>query len=236
MKLPSILEMLKAGMHFGHQVSRWHPKMKPFIFTQRNGVHIIDLEKTQVKMKETLDRVRKLASEGKVILFVTTKPQAREIIKQGSTACGMPFIVDRWLGGLLTNFPEMKRLLTKYRKMKADKASGEWEKFTKKEQVNLEKQLAKMDDHLGGMINMEKMPDALFVPALQREKTSVVEAIKTGIEIIAVADTNSNPEQANYFIPGNDDAVNSITMVVNLVAEAVNEGKAELEKNKVASK
>lgn len=226
--------MLKAGMHFGHQVSRWHPKMKPYIFTQRNGIHIIDLEKTAVKLKETLEVVKKMASEGKVILFVTTKPQAREVVKQGALACESPYLVDRWLGGLLTNFPEMKRLLQKYRKMREEKASGELEKYTKKEQVEFTKQIEKMDGHLGGLINLEKMPDVLFIPALQREKTAVLEANKTGVTIVAVTDTNANPEKCDYFIPANDDAVNSITMVVNLVAEAIKEGKAEWEKNKLA--
>lgn len=234
MKMPSILEMLQSGVHFGHQVSRWHPKMKPFIFTQRNGVHVIDLEKTQVKLKETLEAVKKLASEGKVILFVTTKPQAKEIVRGAAVSCGMPYLVERWLGGLLTNFPELKKLIKKYNTMKAEKESGEWEKYTKKEQLTFTKHLIKMDKSLVGLATLEKMPDAIFVPAVQKEKTAMVEANRMKVPVIGICDTNTNPHKTEHFIPANDDAVNAIKMIVGLVAEAVKEGKAEWEKNKIA--
>ena len=227
-KIPSILEMLQAGAHFGHQVAKRHPKMAPFIFTQRNGVHVIDLEKTQEKMKEVLEIVKKMASEGKVILFASTKPQAREIVKQAATDCGMPYLVDRWLGGLITNFIEIKKLINKYLKMREEKASGEWEKYTKKEQTNMTKQLEKMDKTLGGLATLTRLPDILFVPALQGEKTAVLEANRMGVPVVGISDTNANPSKANYFIPANDDAVNSIRLVVNLVAEAIKEGKAEI--------
>lgn len=227
MKIPSIMEMLKAGVHFGHQVSRWHPKMKPFIFTKRNGVHVIDLEKTQETLKVVLEQVKKLASEGKVILFTSTKPQAREIVKKAAEDCGMPYLVDRWLGGLLTNFPEMKKLIKGYNSLKEQQASGELEKYTKKEQLDISKDLEKKDLYLGGIKTLEKMPDVLFIPALQREKTAVTESIKMGVKILGVTDTNANPNKADWFIPANDDAVNSIKMIVDLVAEAVKEGKAE---------
>ncbi len=227
-KIPSILEMLQAGAHFGHQVAKRHPKMAPFIFTQRNGVHVIDLEKTQEKMKEVLEVVKKMAAEGKIILFASTKPQAREIVKQAATDCGMPYLVDRWLGGLITNFIEIKKLINKYLKMKEEKASGEWEKYTKKEQTNMTKQLEKMDKTLGGLATLTRLPDILFVPALQGEKTAVLEANRMGVPVVGISDTNANPSKANYFIPANDDAVNSIRLVVNLVAEAVKEGKAEI--------
>lgn len=230
MKIPSILEMLQAGVHFGHQVSRWHPKMKPYIFTDRNGVHVIDLEQTQVKLKETLETVKNLAAEGKVILFVTTKPQAREIVKEAAVSCDSPFLVDRWIGGMLTNFDEIKKMIKKYNDLREKQASGELEKYTKKEQLDFAKEIESMGSYLGGLASLKKMPDALFIPALQREKTAVVEANKTGVEIIGVADTNANPDKVDYFIPANDDAVNSIKMMVNLVAEAVKEGKAEFAK------
>lgn len=230
MKIPSLLEMLQAGAHFGHQVSRWHPKMKPFIFGERNGVHIINLEETAKKLEETLAAVRTMAAEGKMILFVTTKPQARDIVKHAALSCGMPFLVERWIGGLLTNFTEIKKLLKSYRDMKEKQATGEFERYTKKEQLEIAKDLEKKDGTLGGIATLERMPDAVFLPALQREKTAVAEADRTGVPIIGIADTNANPLRAAYIIPANDDAVRSIEMMVGLVAEAIKEGRAEWEK------
>ncbi|MFH0857393.1 MAG: 30S ribosomal protein S2 [Candidatus Magasanikbacteria bacterium] len=230
MTIPSIVEMLQAGVHFGHQVSRWHPKMKPYIFTQRNGVHVIDLDKTRKILVETLEDVKKMASEGKTILFVTTKPQAKEIVKKAALDCGMPFLTDRWIGGLLTNFPEIKKLIQKYNRLHEEKASGELEKYTKKEQLDIAKLLEKMDTYLVGLKDLRKLPDAIFVPALQREKTTVVEATRVGVEIIGIADTNANPEKAKYVIPANDDGVRSIELMVNLMAVTIKEGKAEWDK------
>lgn len=239
MKIPSLKEMLQSGVHFGHQVSRWHPKMAQYIFTERNGVHVIHLEETRKQLEAVLPAITAMAAEGKQILFVTTKPQALDIVKQAAESCDSPFLVGRWLGGLLTNFPEMKKLITSYKKLKSEQASGELERYTKKEQVDIAKKLEKMDKMLGGLVNLDKLPDAVFLPALQREKTSVTEARKMHVPVIAVCDTNANPEKADYIIPANDDAVNSITMIVNLVAEAVKEGKAEYEKrsreNKMAA-
>jgi small subunit ribosomal protein S2 len=233
MNLPSIVEMLQAGVHFGHQVSRWHPKMKPYIFTQRNGVHVINLEKTRQILAETLETVKKMASEGKVILFVTTKPQAKEIVKSAAEKCGTPYLTTRWIGGMITNFKEIQKLINKYNRLTAEKESGELEKYTKKEQLDIAKQLEKMGLYLGGLKELKKLPDVIFVPALQREKTAVTEAGKVGVEIVGVCDTNANPEKANYIIPANDDGVRSIEMIVNLVSEAVSEGKAELEKKQL---
>ncbi len=225
MKLPSILEMLQAGVHFGHQKSRWHPKMKPYIYTDRNGVHVIDLEKTQVKLQETLAAITRMVSEGKTILFVTTKPQARDIVKAAAIDCGMPYLTDRWIGGMLTNFPEIHRMIMSYVSLKKQQEAGELGKYTKKEQLEINKKLEKQDQSLGGLVTLTKMPDAIFLPSLQREKTAVTEAGKTGVEIIGITDTNANPLKADYIIPANDDAVKSITLMVNLVAEAVKEGK-----------
>jgi small subunit ribosomal protein S2 len=230
MKIPSIMEMLKAGVHFGHQVSRWHPKMKPFIFTQRNGVHVINLEKTQEVLKGTLEDVKNLAKEGKVILFISTKPQAREVVKAAAEECGMPYLVDRWIGGLLTNFQEIQRLIKKYNTLKEQQKTGELEKYTKKEQLDISKKLEKMDISLAGLTALTKIPDVLFVPALQREKTAVTEARKTGVQVVGIVDTNANPDVADYIIPANDDAVNSIEMMVKLVSEAISDGKKEIEK------
>lgn len=232
-KLPSILEMLQSGVHFGHQISRRHPKMDPYIFGERNGVHVIDLEKTRVKLEEVLATVQKMATEGKIILFASTKPQAREIVKQAAIDCGMPYLVSRWLGGLITNFSELKKLIQKYNTMKTEQASGEWEKYTKKEQIDFAKKLETMHETLAGLSSLTKLPDALFIPALQREKTAVAEANKMNVAIIGVADTNANPNKATLVIPANDDAVNSIKMIVGLVAEAIKAGKVEWEKTKV---
>lgn len=230
--LPTLLELLKAGAHFGHQKSRWHPKMKEFIFGVRNGIHIVNLEKTLEELQKTLNYVKNLAAEGKVILFVGTKRQAQDIIKEAAEACGMPFLVERWIGGLITNFEEMRRRLKKYLNMKEQVATGEIEKYTKKEQVKFKRELAKMDRYLIGLTKLEKMPDAVYLADLRTEKTAVAEAQRKHVPIIAVCDTNENPENADYIIPANDDAVNSIKIMAGLVAEAINEGKKDFEKKK----
>lgn len=237
MNIPSIVDMLKAGVHFGHQTSRWHPKMKEYIFASRNGLHIIDLEKTQVEMEKTLKAVKQMAAEGKQILFVTTKPQARSIVKEAAINAGMPYIVERWIGGMLTNFPEIKKLISGYISLKEQQASGELEKYTKKEQLDISKDLIKKDVTLVGLTSLKKIPDAIFLPSLQREKTTLIEANKKGITVIGVADTNSNPKKADYIIPANDDAVRSIDIIVKAVSEAIKEGREEyLKTQKVAGK
>jgi len=230
MKIPSILEMLQAGVHFGHQTTRRHPKMDEYIFTKRNGVHIIDLEKTRSKMEESLAEIQKRAQNGEIILFVSTKPQAKEIVKQAAINCGMPYLVDRWVGGLITNFSEIKKLIARYNKLKEEQASGELEKYTKKEQIDIAKQLIKMDISLAGLADLKKLPDALFIPSLQREKTAVTEATKMKVPVIGIADTNANPDKADVFIPANDDAINAIKLMVNIVADAIKDGVAKQEK------
>jgi small subunit ribosomal protein S2 len=236
MKIPSMEEMLEAGVHFGHSTSRWYPKMKPFIYFERHGVHVIDLEKTRSQLEIVLAEVKAMVADGKNILFVSTKPQAREIVKQAAIDCDMPYLVDRWVGGLLTNFPEMKKLFKKYLGLKEQQASGELERYTKQERTKIGKDLVKMDETLGGIAKLERVPDAIFVPALQHEKTAVTEANSTGVPIIAVCDTNANPDNATFVIPANDDATRSISMMVGLVAEAVKEGRAEREKRAAAVK
>ena len=231
--MPTLLEMLKAGVHFGHQKSRWHPKMEKFIFGARNGVHIIDLEKTQEQLEKALNYVKNLAAKGQVILFVGTKRQARSIIKEAAEKCEMPYLVERWIGGLLTNFEEVKRRLKKYHNLKEQFAGGEIEKYTKKEQVTMKKQLEKMDKYLMGLTKLEKMPDAVYIADMRTEKTALAETERTEMPTVAVCDTNVNPEKVNYAIPANDDAVNSIKMIADLISEAVNEGRKEFEKKKL---
>lgn len=230
MQMPTLVDMLKAGVHFGHQSSRWHPKMEPYIFGTRNGIHVINLEKTQEELEKTLNYVRNLAASGKVILFVGTKRQSREIIRNAAESCKMPFLTERWIGGLLTNFEECKRRLKKYRTLKHEIETGEVVKYTKKEQTMFKKQLEKMDKYLKGLINLEKLPDALYIADLRVEKTAVTEAQKVSVPVVAVCDTNVDPTKATYVVPANDDAVNAITMIAKLIAEAVNEGRMEYEK------
>jgi len=224
--------MLKAGAHFGHQKSRWHPKMKEYIFGVRGGVHIIDLECTAEMLAKALEYAKTLASEGKVILFVGTKRQARDLVKAAAQASGMPYLTERWIGGMLTNFDEVRRRLKKYRNLKNQFETKEIERYTKKEQLELQKKLATMERYLSGIAALDRLPDALYIADLKTEKTAVAEADRKNVPIIAVCDSNTNPIKVRYPIPANDDAVNSIRLIVDLMAEAVNEGKAEWEKKK----
>jgi len=232
--IPSLMDMLKAGMHFGHQKSRWHPKMKPYIFGVRNGVHIINLERTALELEKALSYAADLAANGKTILFVGTKRQAQNIVKAAALNCGMPFLTERWIGGLLTNFDETKQRLKKYKNLKQQIESGEIEKYTKKEQLDIKKSVEKMDKYLSGLTTLEKMPEALFIIDLRVSKTAVAEAQRTNVPIIGVCDTNVNPDQATVVIPANDDAVNSIKIISDLMSEAIKEGKVKWEKNKAA--
>ena len=232
-QIPSMMDLLKSGMHFGHQKSRWHPKMKPYIFGVRNGVHIVDLERTVEQLETALAYVKGLAATGKTVLFVGTKRQAQPLVKAAAESCGMPFLTERWIGGLLTNFDETKQRIKKYKSLKLQIASGEIEKYTKKEQIDLVKSVAKMDRYLAGLTNLDKMPDAMFIIDMRVCKTAVNEGLRTNVPIIGVCDTNVNPDDATFVIPANDDAVNSIRVISDLMAEAVNEGKADWEKNKI---
>ena len=224
--------MLEAGVHFGHQKSRWHPKMAQYLMGVRNGVHVIDLDKTVEALHTSLEFVKNLAAKGKVVLFVGTKRQAREPIKSAAMACGMPFLTERWIGGLITNFEEFKRRMKKYKGLKEMIATGEIEKYVKKEQVAIKKEVEKMDRYLAGLTGLEKIPDAIYIADLRVEKTALAEADRVKVPIIAVCDSNVDPTKVEYPIPANDDAVNSIRMIVGLVASAINEGKAIFEKNK----
>lgn len=232
-KVPSLVEMLQAGMHFGHRVSKWHPKMKSYIFGQRNGVHIIDLEQTTKRLEEVSAHITRVISTGGVILFVGTKPQAKGSIEEHAKRCGMPYIHQRWLGGLLTNFSIVIRLSKKLRELKKQQSDGFLAKYTKKEQLVFQREIDRLQDLVGGIEYLEKLPDALFIADVKQDKTAVVEANKKSIPMIAVCDTNINPDYIEHIIPANDDAVQSIEMVVALMADAVLEGKALYEKNKI---
>lgn len=233
-KMPSMIDMLKAGVHFGHQKSRWHPKMEQYLFGVRNGVHVIDLDKTVVELNKALDYARSMAAKGKTILFVGTKRQARSIIKAAAESCNMPFLTERWIGGLITNFDEFKRRLKKYKGLKEMFATGEIEKYTKKEQVAFKKQVEKMDRYLAGLVSVEHIPDVLYITDLRVEKTAATEAIRMSVPMIAVCDSNVDPTKVDFPIPANDDAVHAIKLVAELMAEAIKEGNVDFEKNKLA--
>ncbi|HMB26365.1 MAG TPA: 30S ribosomal protein S2 [Patescibacteria group bacterium] len=224
--IPSLKDLMKAGVHFGHLKSRWHPKMEPYIFTVKNGVHIINLEKTQEALKEALDFVRKTVADSGTVLFLGTKPQAQEIVKKAAVECGMPYVVYRWLGGTLTNASSVLGVIKKYRKLKADQASGALDKFTKKEQLMIKREIEKLDRDVGGLEQLNKVPEAIFIVDVKKEKTAFREAVKRNIPVISFCDTNVNPDKIDYPIPANDDAINSIKMITELMAKAVKEGQA----------
>lgn len=237
-KIPDLLEMLKAGLHFGHQTSRWHPKMKPYIFTARNGIHIIDLEKTSEKLEVALDFIKETVKDGGVILFLGTKPQAQEIIKKAALEAEMPYIIHHWLGGTLTNFQQIRKVIEKYNNLKSKKESGELAKYTKKEQSLFDREIERLEQMVGGLANLKKLPDTIFIVDTKHENTAVTEATKKDVPIVAICDTNSNPDKITYPIPANDDGIKSIELIVNLVVDAVKEGKTkikitETEKEKV---
>ncbi len=217
----SIEELLESGVHFGHRTSRWNPKMASFIYGKQDSIHIIDLEKTQESLNKALDFAKKIASSGGVILFVGTKNQARDIISEAAQKASAPYVSKKWLGGLLTNFQTIKKQITKFKKLQEDKSAGRFQKFTKKEQLKLEDNLKKLEEIFGGISNMNQLPDALFVVDVNTEKVAVSEAKKLKIPIIAVVDTNSDPEGIDYVIPANDDTSSGIRLITNLLAEAI---------------
>ena len=230
MPLPSMKELLEAGVHFGHQTSRWNPKMKRYIFGARNGIYIIDLQQTVRMFREVYGQVRELAASGGVVLFVGTKKQAQDPIREEAERCGGFFVNNRWLGGMLTNFQTIKASIDRLKKLEEmleDPASSEV--FTKKELLDKQRELDKLLASLGGIKNMRKLPDAIFVIDPKREEIAVKEANKLGIPVIAVIDTNCDPEVVDYKIPGNDDAIRAIRLFCAAIADAILEGKVELE-------
>lgn len=234
-KIPSLQELLEAGVHFGHRVSRWHPKTKQYIHTSRGGVHIINLEKTQEKLRETLDYVRDLTARGGTILFLGTKRQASAAIKKYAEECGAPYISSRWLGGTLTNFGAISALVKHFQDLKAKQAAGELVKYTKKEQSEFAKEIIDLEAKVGGIEGMNRVPDAVFIVDLKKEKTAVAEAISRKVPIVGLLDTNVNPDYIAHAIPSNDDAVKTIELMVRLVSEAVKEGKQAREKAAAAT-
>jgi len=219
--LPSIEEMLKAGMHFGHRTNRWHPKMKPFIFTAKNGLYIIDLRKSRENLSEALEFIQKLVKEDKKILFVGTKSQVSEPMKKMAIEASQAYVVGKWLGGYITNFLVIKKSVKKYLDLTEKKAAGKLEKYTKKERLDFDREIKKLEVRVAGLVSLTKTPDALFVWDIKEEETAVREAIQKNIPIIAVCDTNVNPELANYPIPANDDSTKTIDLILGAVKDAI---------------
>ncbi|MDR0452990.1 MAG: 30S ribosomal protein S2 [Treponema sp.] len=227
MAVVTMKSLLESGVHFGHQVKRWDPRMKKYIFAERNGIHIIDLQKTIQSIKDAYDAVRKTVSAGKTVLFVGTKKQAQQAIQKEAERCGMIYVNNRWLGGMLTNFVTIKKSLLRLKKLEKMEIDGTFENLTKKEIASLGKERSKLQKNLGGIKEMKELPGILFIIDTRKEAIAVAEAQRQGIPIIAVVDTNCNPDGIDYPIPGNDDAIRAITLFTQIIANAVVEADNE---------
>ena len=221
----SMKALLETGVHFGHRTTKWNPKMKPYIFTERNGIHIIDLQQTLTNLNQYYDFVRDLIAGGGTVLFVGTKRQAQEAIARESERCEMPYINQRWLGGTLTNWKTIRDRIDTLKKLEKRRENGEFELISKKEALILNRKIEKLQQRLGGIRNMRKLPDLLIVVDSKREATAVKEANTLKISVMALADTNSNPDEIDYIIPANDDAVRAIKLLLSALADAVAEGE-----------
>lgn len=220
--------MLKAGMHFGHRTHRWHPKMKPYIFGAKNGIYVIDLEKSREMLETALEFMSKLVKEGKLILFVGTKSQVKSSMKKMAEMTGQPYIVGKWLGGYLTNFAVVKKSVKKYTDLIEKRDTGKLEKYTKKERLDFDRDIKRLNERVGGLTALNKMPDALFIWDIKEEATAVAEARKKNIPVIAICDTNVNPELVNYPIPANDDATKTVKLLMEIIQSAIIDAKKDL--------
>ena len=225
MSVISMKQLLEAGVHFGHQTRRWNPKMKPYIYTERNGIYIIDLQKSVGKVDEAYDAVFDIAEQGGTILFVGTKKQAQDAIKQEAERCGMYYVNERWLGGMLTNFKTIESRIARLKEIEAMAEDGTFDVLPKKEVTNLKKELEKLQKNLGGIKDMGRIPDAIFIVDPKKERICVQEAHALGIPLIGIADTNCDPDELDYVIPGNDDAIRAVKLIVGKMADAVIEAK-----------
>ncbi|MBQ0127426.1 MAG: 30S ribosomal protein S2 [Bacteroidales bacterium] len=229
-------ELLDAGVHFGHLARKWNPKMAPYIFDQKNGIHVIDLHKTIVKIDEAAEEMKQLAKSGRKILFVATKKQAKEVVSEKSAAVGMPSITERWAGGMLTNFPTIRKAIKKMSTIDKMKEDGTFEKLAKRERLQIDRQRAKLEKNLGSIRDMSRLPSALFVIDVMKEANAVKEANRLNIPVFAMVDTCCDPTPIDYVIPANDDATKSIECIMNILCAAIQEGLDErkLEKDKEA--
>lgn len=228
-------DLLKAGVHFGHKTSKRNPKMKPYIFGSKNEVSIIDLQKTSEHLEQALIFAKNIARQGGTIIFVGTKRQAQEIIKKHALACGMPYVHTRWIGGTITNYAIISKMIKNYLKMKEKTEAGEYKKYTKKEQLELSRKIEELEGLIGGIQTLTKLPDALYIIDPRKEETPFREALKRNIPVIALCDTNTNPENITYPIPANDDAIKSIDIITGALADAIREGKAERVKDQATA-
>ena len=218
-------QLLEAGVHFGHQTRRWNPKMAPYIFTERNGIYIIDLQKTAKKVEEAYYFVRDLAAEGKSVLFVGTKKQAQDSIKEEAERVGMYYVNARWLGGMLTNFDTIKKRITRLAQLNQMEEDGTFDLLPKKEVIKLRAEAEKLEKYLGGIKNMKNLPGAIFIVDPKKERIAIAEARKLGIPVVAIVDTNCDPDEVDYVIPGNDDAIRAVKLITETMANAVMEGR-----------
>ena len=225
MSVVSMKQLLEAGVHFGHQTRRWNPKMAPYIFTERNGIYIIDLQKTVVKLEEAYNFVKEISMEGKNVLFVGTKKQAMESVKDEATRAGAYYVNARWLGGMLTNFTTIRRRIARLKQLRTMEEDGTFDLLPKKEVIKLNLEIEKLEKFLGGIKEMSEMPGALFIVDPRKEKIAVAEAKKLGIPIVAIVDTNCDPDDVDYIIPGNDDAIRAVKLISSAMANAIIEGK-----------
>ena len=221
MSVISMKQLLEAGVHFGHQTRRWNPKMAEYIYTERNGIHIIDLQKSVGKVDEAYKAVADIAANGGTILFVGTKKQAQDAIASEAERCGMFYVNERWLGGMLTNFKTIQSRINRLKEIEAMEEDGTFDVLPKKEVINLKKELEKLQKNLGGIKKMKRLPDAIFIVDPKKERICVQEAHALGIELIGIADTNCDPDELDYVIPGNDDAIRAVKLIVSKMADAV---------------
>jgi small subunit ribosomal protein S2 len=225
----SMKALLEAGVHFGHQTRRWNPKMKPYIFQERNGIYIIDLSKTVLMLREVYAAVRQMSRDGKVILYVGTKKQAQDVVKEEAERAGTYYVNERWLGGTLTNFSTIQKRIARLRELEGMRAQGSFDLLPKKEVSRLTDELDKLERFLGGIKDMHRLPDAVFIVDPKKERIAVLEARKLKIPIIAVIDTNCDPDEIDYPIPGNDDAIRAVKLMVSKISDAIIEGRTEHE-------
>ena len=234
MAVISMKQLLEAGVHFGHQTRRWNPKMAKYIFTERNGIYIIDLQKTVRKVDDAYNFIRSVAEEGKTVLFVGTKKQAQEAVKEEAVRAGQFFVNERWLGGMLTNFQTIQKRIRRLKELEAMETDGTFEVLTKKEVMQLRHEMERLEKYLGGIKEMNKLPGALFVVDPRKEKIAVAEARKLNIPIVAIVDTNCDPDEIDYVIPGNDDAIRAVKLLTAAMADAIMEGNQGAESSEDA--
>ncbi|MBE6304981.1 MAG: 30S ribosomal protein S2 [Bacteroidales bacterium] len=235
MSTPTFEQLLEAGCHFGHLKRKWNPAMAPYIFMERNGIHILDLYKTQAKLEEAANALKSIAKSGKKVLFVATKKQAKQVIANKATSIGMPYVIERWPGGMLTNFPTIRKAVKKMTAIDKMTKDGTFDNLSKREKLQITRQRAKLEKNLGSIADLNRLPAALFVVDVHKEHIAVAEAVRLGIPVFAMVDTNSDPNNIDFVIPANDDASKSIEIVLDTVIAAMNEGLEERKVEKADS-